>query len=452
MDFKRLAKEILRNVGGEENVASLAHCATRLRFKLKDESKADKIAVEKTDGVLSVIISGGQFQVVIGNTVGDVFREIENMTSLMGKTIDINEKEDYQKKSKLMDKIIDLVTGIFTPILPVLIGAGMLKAVLMILNKYCGIEAESGTYLVLSAAASAVFSYLPIFLAYTSAKKFRCNPYIAVAIGLALCSTAITGSEEALAFLSIPIVVPAGGYGSTVIPIILSIYFMSKIEWLCNKYIHPVAKNVLKPLICLLIATPVTFLVIGPVAAGAQNWIGNGYTWLYSLNPTICGIILGGAWQILVVFGLHWGIVPLGYVNLANFGRNTINGITGPSNWAQAGAALGVGLKTKNRKVRQTALSAALTGFFSITEPAIYGVNLKYKKPFYIAVLSGAIAGGIAGFANSAATAPGPVGVLSFPLFMGEGFMGFVIAMLVSFGLSAVLTFLFGYDKKNDIE
>ena len=452
MDYKRLGTAILENVGGEENVSSLSHCATRLRFKLKDESKADKAKVEKIDGVISVIISAGQFQVVIGNSVGDVFREIEKMTNISGKNLDHKEKDDYKKKSKFMDQVIDLVTGIFTPILPALIGAGMLKAVLMILNKYCNVAADSGTYLVLSAAASAVFSYMPVFLAYTSARKFNCNPFIAVCIGLALCSTSITGSEVALTFLGIPIIIPNGGYASTVIPIIAAIYFMSKIEGLCNKYIHPVAKNVLTPLICLVITTPITFLLIGPVTATLQNWLGSGYTWLYSLNPVVCGIILGGAWQVLVVFGLHWGIVPLGYVNLSNYGRNTINGITGPSNWAQAGAALGVGLRSKNAKIKQTAFSAAVTGIFSITEPAIYGVNLKYKKPFYIAVLCAAIAGGIAGFANSAATAAGPVGILSFPLFMGEGFVGFVIAMFTSFLLSAILTFLFGYDNKNDIE
>jgi PTS system beta-glucosides-specific IIC component len=450
MDFKKLAEEVVQKVGGKENVISVEHCATRLRFKLKEEQKADRGGLEKTEGVISTVISGGQFQVVIGNTVSDAYKEVEKIIDKKVSVNNASDKEAYKKKSKLMDRIIDLVTGIFTPILPALIGAGMLKAVLMILTKYCGVEATGGTYLVLSAAAAAVFSYMPIFLAYTSARKFECNPFIAVTIGVAMCSPAIAAATETLYFIGIPVVLPSGGYGSTVIPIILAVYFLSKVEWVCGKLIPAVAKQFLTPLVCLIVVTPFTFLVIGPVAATFQNWIGGGYTWLYQLSPVICGVILGGAWQILVVFGLHWGIIPIGYVNLANYGRNTINGITGPSNWAQAGAALGVALKSKNEKIKQIAFSAALTGIFSITEPSIYGVNLKYKKPFYIAVISGAIAGGISGLSNSAAVAPGPVGILSFPLFMGEGFVGFVIAMAVAFLLSAVLTFLFGYDIEND--
>lgn len=193
------------------------------------------------------------------------------------------------------------------------------------------------------------------------------------------------------------------------------------------------------------------FMIIGPVTNYLQTFIGDGYTWIYNLSPLVCGVVLGGLWQVLVVFGLHWGIIPLGQINLAMYGRNTINGVTGPSNWAQAGAALGVALRSKNKKIKETALSAAVTGFFSITEPAIYGVNLKYKKPFYIAVGMAAISGGIAGASNCAALAGGPVGILSFPLFFGEGFVGFVIAMVVAFVGTAILTYLFGYDRKNDL-
>jgi PTS system beta-glucosides-specific IIC component len=223
---------------------------------------------------------------------------------------------------------------------------------------------------------------------------------------------------------------------------------MSIIEHWCNKHIPAVMRYALTPMIELLVAVPVTFLVIGPIASILQDWIGAGYQWLYSLNPTICGIILGGFWQVLVVFGLHWGIVPLAYVNLANYGRDTINAVTGPSNWAQAGAALGVALKTKNPELKQTALSAGVTGVMSITEPAIYGVNLKYKKPFYIALVFGAIAGGIAGAGNAAdIAATGPIGLLSFPLFIGDGFIWFVIAMAVALAGSFAATYILYRDE-----
>lgn len=294
---------------------------------------------------------------------------------------------------------------------------------------------------------------MPIYLAYTSAKKFHCNLFIAVAIALTLVSVTIQTNvqgEAGLSLLGMKLLFPKQGYGSSVIPIILTIYFMSKLEAVCNKYIHAVARNVVTPLLTLVITVPLMFMIIGPVTSYLQSFIGDGYTWIYNLNPTICGIVLGGLWQVLVVFGLHWGIVPLGQVNLALYGRNTINAITGPSNWSQAGAALGVALKSKNLQIKETAFSAALTGVFSITEPAIYGVNLKYKKPFYIAVVMAAISGGIAGFSNAAALAGGPVGILSFPLFFGEGFVGFCIAMVVSFVGSAVATYLFGYDRIHD--
>ena len=314
---------------------------------------------------------------------------------------------------------------------------------------------DSGTYIVLNEIYNAIFNFLPIYLAYTSAKRFKCNPFLAVAVALTLCSSTIqtaVQSEAGLSFLGMQLQFPTQGYGSSVIPIILTIWFMSLIQHTCDKYVPAVARYVFTPLLTLVITVPIMFLVIGPVASTLQGWIGSGYTWLYNLNPIICGVILGGAWQILVVFGLHWGIVPLGTLNLAMYGRNTINAMTGPSNWSQAGAALGVAFKTKDPEIKQTALSAGITGVFSITEPSIYGVNLKYKKPFYIAVVFAAIAGGIAGAGNAAALAGGPVGILSFPLFFGEGFGYFCVAMFLSLLGPMICTYLFGYSDSANPE
>lgn len=449
-----IAEEIIEKIGGKENITVLTHCATRLRFKLADYDKADKEAASKIKGVVTALINGGQFQVVIGNEVTDVFREVQAQTGISGKSEDVIEKDDLKVKNKGMDVIIDLVTSIFTPILPALIGAGMIRALLMLATQFHILDASGGTYIVINEIYNAVFSFLPVYLAYCAAKRFKCNEMIAVAVALAMVSGTIQAgvqSEEGLRFLGIHLSMPAQGYGSGIIPIIVTIWFMSLIEGLCKKYIHPVARNIMTPLIDLIITVPVMFLVFGPIFSGLQSAIGNGYNALYNLNPVLCGIILGGLWQVLVVFGLHWGIVPLGQVNLAMFGRNTINAVTGPSNWTQAGAAMGVFLKSRNPDIRQTALSASVTGIFSITEPSIYGVNLKYKTPFYVAVAFGAIAGGIAGAGNAAALAGGPVGILSFPLFMGEGFVHFVIAMFVGFIGSAVGAYLL-YDRKNDAE
>ena len=455
MDYKKTASEIVELIGGKENIASLTHCITRVRFKLKDDAKADADKVKAVDGVINVIRQGGQFQVVIGNEVEDVFNAVQDVTGIVGSSIDVIEKDDLKVKGKFMDQVIDLVTNIFTPILPALIGAGMIRSLLMILTKFAGLPTDSGVYLVINEIYNAIFSYLPVYLAYAAAVKWRCNPYIAVAVALTMCSPTIQSAvlgENGLKFLGIPMSMQRQGYGSSVIPIIVTIWFMSLVEKYVTKIVPKYARYVLVPLLTLIITVPVMFLVIGPITATLQGLMGSAYTALYNLNPTICGVILGAAWQVLVVFGLHWGIVPLGTLNLAQYGRNTINAVTGPSNWTQAGAALGVALRTKNQRLKETALSAGITGVFAITEPSIYGVNLPLKKPFYIAVVVAAIAGGIAGFGNAAALAGGPVGILSFPLFMGEGFGYFVVAMLVALFGTAALVYLFGYDKKFDQE
>lgn len=452
--YDELAHAIVDAVGGAENVLSLTHCATRLRFKLKDNARADKKTLEKTKGVVAVVEQGGQCQVVIGNTVGDVYDAIGALGISLGGAVDdepVN-KDDLKIKGKLIDRVIDLVTGIFTPVLPALIGGGMIRAVMMIATQFAGLDATSGAYVMFNGAYNAIYSYLPVLLAYTAAKKFRANEMIAVALGVAMCVTPVLNQDPALDFFGLPIMGPAQGYGSTVIPIIVTIYFQSLLEKLLNKVLHPYVKNILNPLLTLLVVTPSMFMVIGPVMSILQDCLTGAYTWVYDLSPLLCGAVLGGLWQVLVVVGLHWGIVPIGQMNLAAYGRNTISAVTGPSNWAQAGAALGVALRSKNPEVKENAFSAFVTGFFSITEPAIYGVNLKYKKPFYIAVGVATLTGAIAGATNAAAIAGGPVGILSFPLFMGEGFMGFVVAMVVALVGTAALTYLFGYDTANDTE
>lgn len=453
-DYAEIARNILERVGGKENVLSATHCATRLRFKLRDDSKADVEALKKTRGVLTVVQKGGQTQVVIGNEVGDVYDEMGKLGVALGGEVpdddDVVDKEGMKVHGKLIDRVVDLVTSIFVPVLPGLIGGGMLKALLMVATTFFGLPRTDGVYVMLNAIGDAIYSYLPIALAFTAARRFKANPVISVMLAVAMCSSAVINQDPQLTFFGIPVVGPTQGYGSTVIPIIVTIWFQGALEHWFNKILHPYVKNILNPLLTLLIAGPVMFLAIGPVMSGLQDALSAGYTWLYSLSPLVTGAVLGGLWQVLVVFGLHWGIVPLGQMNLSLYGRNTINAVTGPSNWSQAGAALGVALRAKDKDVKETAMSAAITGFFSITEPAIYGVNLRYKRPFYIAVGVATLSGAIAGAANTAATAGGPVGILSFPLFLGEGFVGFCIAMALAFIGTAVLTFLFGHTPEMD--
>jgi len=453
MDYKRLGEQIINHIGSEENVISLAHCATRLRFKLKDASKADKAALEATSGVIKVVESGGQIQVVIGNTVRDVYEAINSYTNI---TTGDNGEEEPKSEGNILARAIDLVTSIFTPILGALAGAGILRGLLMLLTNFDILDPASGTHQILLAAADAVMFFLPMLLAVTAAKKFGATTSVAMILAGALLHPNITnlfnqmnaGELEGFNFLGIPVILMR--YPSTVIPIIAGVWLLSKVEKFFDKRIHPAARNFLSPFLSLVIVVPLTFLIIGPIGVYLGEALGFGYTWLVGISPILAGAVIGSLWQVFVIFGLHWGIVPIGWNNLAVFGYNSLSAMNGPSNFAQAGAALGVFLKAKKPEVKALAGSAALTGIFGITEPAIYGINLKYKKPFVIACFAGAMGGAIGAGVGAAARAPGIPGLLTLPIFAGPGFTGFLIGIAATYILAAVLTYLFGYKDTLD--
>lgn len=445
MDYQKLAKAILEQVGGEANVRSVVHCATRLRFKLVDKSKADKAKVENIPGVISVVENAGQFQVVIGNTVGDVYQALGTFTNL---TQDDATDSDGTKEEdvNVFNKIIDVISGIFTPILGALAGGGMIKGLLMIFTTFGWISEKSGTYAIWYAAADSVFYFLPLLLAYTAARKFRANPAVAItAAGALIYPNMVTLFNDGshITFLGIPVVLMS--YASSVIPIILAVWILSMLERFLNKWIHESAKNFLTPMLCLMIIVPLTFLAFGPAGTYVSQALASGYKFVYGLSPIVAGALMGAGWQILVIFGVHWGFVPIMINNLSRFGRDTMIAMVGPSNFAQAGASLGVFLKTKKPEVKAISGSAALTGLFGITEPSIYGVTLKYKKPFVIASIAGAIGGAIVGAFGSSGAANAIPGLLTIPIFIGKGFAGFIIGIIVAYVFAAIGTYLFGY-------
>lgn len=445
-NYDQLAKDIIKNVGGKENVLSLVHCATRLRFKLKDKEKANKTTLERLEGVITVVESAGQYQVVIGNSVGEVYNTIGRVAGI---ALNSNSEESSNGKNGFLSGAIDIISSIFTPILAAMCGAGILKGLLMLCTTMGWMANSSGTYKILYAACDSVFYYLPIVLAYTSAKKFGANPFVAVAVAGALLypnMTAVFSAKESISFLGIPVVLIS--YPSTVIPIILAVYVLSRLEKLLNKTLPEVCKNFITPTVCLAVIVPLTFLVIGPVGDTLGKGLAAGYTFLYNINPMIGGAIVATVWPVLIIFGLHWGFVPVVTNNLAIYGRDTLFTITGPNNFAQAGAALGVFLKTKDTKLKAIAGSAAGTGLFGITEPAIYGVTLKYKKPFIIACISSGIAGGITGYVGAGASALVGASILTLPAFIGQGFVGFLIACAIAYFGAAIGTYLFGFNDK----
>ena len=444
-NYDQLSKDIVKYIGGEENVISLFHCATRLRFKVKDEAGVDKKRLEQLKGVITVFNSGGQMQVVIGNDVADVYEAIFANTGLKPENKENDNKS--QEKKNLLNTFMETISGIFAPILGAMSGAGMLKA-LLILCTTCGLlTADMGTYRILYAAADGVFTFIPMFLAITAARKFKANEFVSLGIAAALVypdMTAVFSAGETLSFLKIPVVLVS--YTSSVIPIVISIYALSKLEKGLKKIVPSVCKTFLTPMLSLMIMVPATYLVIGPISDTAGKLLASGYTALVGFNPMIAGGILGLIWPAAVMFGLHWGFVPIVMNNIAEYGRDTLFVITGPNNMAQAGATLGVFLKTKNKEIKELAGPAALSAVLAgITEPAIYGVTLRFKRPFFIGAVFSGIAGAIVAVAGTGAPTLLGTSILTLPGYIGVGFVGFLIACAVAYFGSAIVTYLFGY-------
>ncbi|OMF98931.1 beta-glucoside-specific PTS transporter subunit IIABC [Paenibacillus sp. FSL R7-0337] len=450
MSDKDLSKKIITLVGGEGNVNSVFHCATRLRFKLKDNSKANKAALEKTPGVITVVENSGQFQVVIGNNVSQVFEQIMKETSLQD--AEKSGSDESSESTGVLGKAVDIISSIFSPILGALAGAGILKGLLALILSLEWISATSGTYMILNAAADSVFYFLPVFLAVTAARKFKANQFVSIAIAGALIYPAViaaVGSPDPLHFLGIKIVLI--NYSSSVIPIILAVWVQSYVERWFRSFIHESVRNILVPMFALLIVIPLTFLAFGPVGSLISDGLASGYTWLYNLSPLVAGAIAGAFWQVFVIFGVHWGFVPIMLSNIATLGQDTMLPILSAAVLSQAGAVFGVFLKSRNPQLKALAGSSTLSAVFGITEPTIYGVTLKLKKPFIYACISGAIGGAIIATGGARALSFSLPGLLALPTYFGTGFVWVVIGILVAFVLSTVLVLVLGYKEPETV-
>lgn len=449
MNYDQLAKEIIQLVGGEKNVTSLVHCATRLRFTLKDTTKANKQKLENTEGIITVKESGGQFQIVVGNTVPEVYYAIGQNSDLLN---DSRKKEESggEKKGNIIGRLVDVVSGIFAPLLGVMAGAGILKGLLLIATNLGWLDTAETTYIILAATADSLFYFLPLLLAITTARKFDGNVFTAVTIAGALVYPSIINLQTediATTFFGIPVTMMS--YSSTVIPIILSIIVMSKLEKVCRGFIHESVRNFVTPLISLVIMVPLTLIVFGPFGVNVGNAIADGIVAAFGFSPLLAGAVLGAGWQALVIFGVHWGLIPVFINNVAVYGQDGVKPATTASVFAQTGAAFGVMLKTKNKKLKALAGSATLTALFGITEPAVYGVTLRLKRPFIAGVIGGGIGGAIIGQAGTKAFASGAPGLLTLPIFYGpggEGFVGLILGIVTAFVVSAVLTYILGFE------
>ncbi len=444
VDFRSLAGDILQNVGGESNVASLAHCATRLRFKLKDSAKADKAAVEKLPGVITVMEAGGQFQVVVGNDVPLVYAEVGRISKLTGDAATVDEGP----KGNLFNQFIDLISKIFSPILWTLAGVGLLKAFLALFTTVGWLGAESQTYTILFAAADGMFQILPVFLGFTAAKRFGANQFTAMAIAGALVYPSIIALNTAgdpVTFLGIPVVMVS--YVSSVIPIIVAVWLQSILEKALTKALPSVLRNFTIPLISVTVMVPLTLIVVGPITSYAANGLSAGVTWLFTVAPWLGGAVMGGLWQVFVLFGLHWGLVPVMINEIATQHHSLLMGPLPSAVLAQGAAVLAVAIRSRNSKLKQIAGPAAISGILAgVTEPAIYGVNLPLKKPFYFGIAGGALGGAIAAIGGSASTTMALPSLIALPSFLTVGsFTMQLIGVAVAMGVAFTLTMVVGF-------
>lgn len=458
MEYHTLAQDILSHIGGRENIVSLVHCATRLRFKLKDNHKADAEGLKKNPGVIMVVESGGQFQVVIGNHVHDVWLAVRTEAGLTDEPSSV--KEEDAVAGNLLSRLIDIVSGIFTPFIGVLAASGILKG-LLALAVVCGwLSVQSGTYKIWFAASDALFFFFPLVLGYTAGKKFGGNPFITMVIGGALTHptmiAAFNASQQSVAitdaFLGIP--VTWFNYSASVIPIILAAWVSCWLEKQSSRRLPASMKNFFAPLICLSVTVPLTFLVIGPLATGLSQILANGYQWIYALAPWLAGAALGALWQVCVIFGLHWGLVPLMINNLAVLGHDSMLPMLLPAVMGQVGAALGVFLRSRDARQKMLAGSSVTAGIFGITEPAVYGVNLPLRRPFIFGCVAGAIGGAIVGFSSTHVYSFGFANIFTIAQMIPPGgvdstLWGGIAGTLVALILSCGMTLVAGMPRKS---
>ena len=469
MKYEALAKDIVKKVGGKENIISLTHCVTRLRFQLKDTGKADTEYLKNKDGIVTVMESGGQYQVVIGNHVPDVYEAVRKEANLG----DGSSSSEGNKDTSLFNRFIDLISGIFQPILGVLAAAGMIKGFATLFMTLGWVKEESGTYQIMFAIGDALFYFFPIFLGFTAAKKFGGNQFIGMALGAALVYPTLVDamaagnesatmlfsgtffeSETAMTFLGIPVI--SMTYTTSVIPIVFAAFFASKLEKYLKKIIPDVVKTFLVPFFTLLIIVPLTFIVIGPISTWGANLIGAGVLGVYGFSPLVAGLLLGAFWQVFVIFGLHWGLVAIAINNISTSGYDVIIPIIFAASFAQTGIVLGMFFRTKNQQLKSLSIPAFISGLFGVTEPAIYGITLPRKKPFIYSCIVAGITGGMLGFAGTKMYFMGGLGVFGYTTFIGENGLDSPFWMsLIATGAALVLGLIIGYlthSDKNEAE
>lgn len=450
MDYSKTAAGVLKGVGGEENVASLVHCMTRLRFVLKDEGKADAAAIKAVPGVVTVARAGGQYQVVIGNEVPEVFAAMGKISRFGGSND--SAPAEAGPRGNLFNRFIKMISSIFTPVLWALAGTGLLKAFLAAAVTFGWIDPVTSTYVVLNALSDAFINFLPLALAISAARYFKAAEFTSFAIAGALVYPSITSLVDApdLTFFGIPFTMVS--YVSSVIPIIIVVWLQSHAEKFLYAKLPSAVRRFVTPMIVVLLGVPLVFLVIGPLSSIISGWISAGIGWLFANLPWLGGAVMGGLWQVFVIFGLHWGLIPLFQFELQETGQMLLVAPVFAAVLAQAAAVAGVWLRTHNKNLKSLAAPATLSGFLAgVTEPAIYGLNLPLKTPFAFGIVGGVVGGTIISLGSVFSTSFVVPSGLALPALLGNGNMvmlglGLVAAIVIPF----VLVLVFGFTEPQD--
>ncbi len=440
MKYESLVRAILNEIGGEHNIASVTHCMTRLRFTLKDESKANIENVKNITGVVGCVNKGGQFQIVIGTQVADVYNELIQIAHIQ------TDGEEKKEKKNLISALFDTMASIVMPMIGPLAGAGMIKAILSILVQFSLIDNTTQTYQIFYMVADCVFYYMPFFLAFSAGKKFKCNPYLSLIFAAMLVHPTYLGLKTAgdpVTLLGLPVTLAT--YTSSVVPIILIVYFQSIVEKWVTKWTPKAIKTFFVPMIVILVTVPVGFIVLGPLGAIFGNYLASFFTFLDTQVGWLVPMLVGGLCPLLVMTGMHYALGSAQSIQRATVGYATI---LAPgmvcSNMAQSAATFGVALKTKDKELKSLASTVGVTALCGITEPTLYGIGMKLKRPLYSAMAAGAIGGLYAGLTGVKQWAYGTSTIFALPVYLGSdnSFLNICIAVAISMVLAFVFNVL----------
>lgn len=458
--YDSLSRIIIQNVGGKDNIINVSHCVTRLRFRLKDESKANTDILKETDGIVTVVKSGGQYMVVIGNHVTDVFDSLVSVGHLESKSLksgSVDDDDSPKEKQGIFNTFVGIITGVFSPFLGVLCACGILKGVMTLLSTLGVVNGAGGTYNILYGIGDTAFYFMPVILGFTAAKKFKLPEMEGMLIGLALVSPYMlnNGTYDISKLFGIPVISPStGNYTSTVLPVICAVAFAAWFERLYKKYIPDTIKTFTVPLITCTVSICLTLLVIGPVTSQISKYLGMGFEAVNGFSPILMGLLVGFFWQILVMFGLHWALVPIAISNMTLLDSNglligevILTAMLGTT-FAQTGACLGIMFKTKDKKLKSLCPPAIISGIAGVTEPAIYGITLPKKAPFFRTCAVAGVAGAVLCMLGVRDYQMAGMGVFSYTMFLNPdnkdvkpmiiGIIVSIICVIVAFILEMI--------------